>query len=143
MFYEARGLARPTILLRRLACPHLPPNPLPGQPAAPGQPYNPYVTVDYMENVRPNSGNPAAPGFATRASEGRNQPYAAHASQHARQASGPPLSKWALSTFKAFGTSSSNAARRASSTVGLRGLPPSRPDFLRASCNSAGVRLGM
>jgi hypothetical protein len=81
MVYEARGFARPMFLLRRLACPHLPPNPLPGQPVDPGQPYNPYVTVDYMENVRLNSGNPASPRFATRASEGRKQPYAAHSSQ--------------------------------------------------------------
>jgi hypothetical protein len=35
-----------TILLRRLACPYLPPQPVATNPL-----YNPYITVDYVENV--------------------------------------------------------------------------------------------
>jgi hypothetical protein len=48
---------RPTILLRRLACPALPPNPALPTAANPNPaistttPYNPYITVDYVANV--------------------------------------------------------------------------------------------
>jgi hypothetical protein len=73
----------PTILLRRLACPNLPPN----DPRLPGydstQPFNPYVTVDYMESVRLN-----VTGGANLASEGRKQPYAGRAAQKVVQTSG-------------------------------------------------------
>ncbi len=65
-----------TILLRRLANPYLPYN------GTPGPNYNPYVTVDYLQNVpiRSNgvsaAGVPPAPlpGYASR---GKRQPYAA------------------------------------------------------------------
>src|SRR5262249_31838619 len=43
----------PTILLQRLACPYLPPQANPAMPF-----YNPYITVDYMQNV---DGNGAVP----------------------------------------------------------------------------------
>jgi hypothetical protein len=65
-----------TVLLRRLACPHLPPQPNPALPL-----YNPYMTVDYVDNVptadfRQNNGtgngnNVGKPAF------GRRHPYTA------------------------------------------------------------------
>ncbi len=55
----------PTLLLQRLACPAMPFN------DTPGPTYNPYVTVDYMENIPPWSNNETS-----RASVGRPQPYA-------------------------------------------------------------------
>jgi hypothetical protein len=64
----------PTILLRRLANPYLQPNPLPPDPAYNANlPVNPYVTIDYVEDVRLND---PTQGDARR-SIGRNQPYAA------------------------------------------------------------------
>jgi hypothetical protein len=75
MTYTTAAARPPTILLRRLACPHLPPNPFPGSPL-----YNPYITVDYMEDVPVNTA-----GAADRASHGRNQPYAGHVSQRVAQ----------------------------------------------------------
>src|SRR5262249_22150947 len=83
-----------TILLQRLAVPHLPPN------GTPGPTYNPYITVDYVDGV-PVSAVGGVPGDSrlfndTRirppaamnmfASYGRKQPYAAHASQFSAQA---------------------------------------------------------
>jgi hypothetical protein len=77
------GIGTHTLLLRRLVCPYLPfqPNPTPG----PGQtPYNPYMTVDYVENIPVNDGvtaTNAGPHGATtitnRYSWARRQPYAA------------------------------------------------------------------
>ena len=56
---------RPTLLLRRLACPHLPPNPpRPEVPADPALPYNPYVTVDYLEHVGLNDADAPLAGRA-------------------------------------------------------------------------------
>jgi hypothetical protein len=67
---------RPSILLRRLACPILPhdDNQLDSRTGQPNPLYNPYITVDYMEDVLPSDGS-LAPPF--RASIGRMQPYAA------------------------------------------------------------------
>jgi hypothetical protein len=59
-----------TVLLRRLACPHLPPQTT--TPSAPD--YNPYITVDYMEDVPLQNG--AAPNPPP--SYGRNHPYKGH-----------------------------------------------------------------
>jgi hypothetical protein len=77
------GSNPPTILLRRLACPNLPPN----DPRQAGYdatlPYNPYVTVDYLENVRLN-----VTGGMNLASEGKKQPYASRVSQKVVQTSG-------------------------------------------------------
>ncbi len=76
--------AAPTLLLRRLACPHRP------HSDAPGPDYNPYVTVDYLEPHR-------ALGFrlnrdddplGRRLSFGRSQPYAADPLQLRRQQGG-------------------------------------------------------
>ena len=53
---------------------------------------------------------------------GRDRTGAQKIRSAALQASGPPLSKCAFSTLKAFGTSSSRAARRASSTGSFRSI---------------------
>jgi hypothetical protein len=55
----------PMIVLRRLACPHLPPQ---NNPALAR--YNPYITVDYMDNITANLNG-------TGSSRGRYQPYGA------------------------------------------------------------------
>src|SRR5262249_10077082 len=87
--YESSDrVERPTLLLRRLACPHLPPNPAaPGLPVDPGLPFNPYVTVDYLERVPVN--NETAP-LPSRASAGRGQPYAAAPLQRKAPTPAPP-----------------------------------------------------
>jgi hypothetical protein len=71
--YQLGQPAAPMLLLRRLACPYLPPQPDPTQPL-----YNPYVTIDSMEGLKLN--NTAAP-IHQRVAQGRSQPYAAHFSQ--------------------------------------------------------------
>jgi hypothetical protein len=71
-----------TVLLRRLANPHLPPQSNPTQPL-----YNPYITVDYMHGVVPQD---AAKG-TNYSSSGKKQPYAADPSQVVFQS--PPLNK--------------------------------------------------
>jgi hypothetical protein len=71
-----------SLLLRRLACPGLPPNEDPTNTATP---YNPYITVDYVENLNVNDGSTnygtnspnTAPNL--RFSMGKMQPYAAAA----------------------------------------------------------------
>ncbi len=76
--YEASDNPRPpALLLRRLACPLLPPNPrVVGSFTIWNQdlPYNPYITVDYLDQVPRYH-----PTDAQRASWGRKQPYAAAA----------------------------------------------------------------
>src|SRR5262249_23739057 len=71
------GPPSPSILLRRLACPGLPPNPTPGGATL----YNPYVTVDYMEDVKLWVGQVGA----TQQSEGSLQPHPADATQKKAQ----------------------------------------------------------
>jgi hypothetical protein len=73
-------LLSPTVLLRRLACPHLPPNDAPNDSL-----YNPYVTVDYMEKVPLNDGRSFSfdgrvfpMPMPSRFSVGRPQPYAGY-----------------------------------------------------------------
>ncbi len=60
-----------TVLLRRLANPYLPFN---ANPAA-GPLYNPYVTVDYIQNIKIQSNTPPGGPYASR---GKRQPYAAY-----------------------------------------------------------------
>lgn len=65
-----------TVLLRRLACPHLPPQTNPAQPL-----YNPYITVDYLDGIpvgdrRLNNGNGMG-NNATTSAYGRKHPYTA------------------------------------------------------------------
>jgi hypothetical protein len=73
-------LASPTVVLRRLANPHLP------LQATPGKNYNPYITVDYIQKLPYFDGRvyddtgvkAAAPAAVTTfTSYGRNQPFAA------------------------------------------------------------------
>jgi hypothetical protein len=87
------GVAPITILLRRLACPHLPP-----QPDALSPFFNPYITVDYMEDVPANDvlkfyntgpRDLPLPSLLDRASYGRMEPYAGHKSMLRRQSPEP------------------------------------------------------
>jgi hypothetical protein len=69
-----RGLDndRPSLVLRRLACAAMPYSADPSSPL-----YNPYVTTDYMEDIPKNHEALPQEVDPTRASLGRNQPYAA------------------------------------------------------------------
>jgi hypothetical protein len=71
-----------TVMLRRLANPYLPFNPNPTIPdpniagnLIPNPAYNPYVTVDYVQNINIQSSNQTPTYFASR---GKQQPYAAY-----------------------------------------------------------------
>jgi hypothetical protein len=105
-----------TIFLRRLCCPALPPNVPPTDPDFdPRFPYdpnpalqNPYVTIDYMENVPVNDGvqiDNTGSHMATqtpitqRYSVGKNQPYAGHSSQVKPQKPLQPLTNQPQNTF--------------------------------------------
>jgi hypothetical protein len=75
----------PTVMLQRLACPYLQPNPPSGSTVInPAIPYNPFITVDYMQNVdadatgnvrASNETTSTAANLTARQSDGRNQPY--------------------------------------------------------------------
>src|SRR5262249_19105635 len=88
-----------SIALRRLAFPAMPPNPPLGSTTlTAGMPYNPYVTIDYVDSVQVNdavatrpAGSAAITAIASRQSVGRRQPYAADISQQAVQAPNPAL----------------------------------------------------
>ncbi len=72
MTFSSAGVdaGRPmSVVLQRLACPHLPYQNNPAQPL-----YNPYITVDYMDGIFPQNSNTA---IANRRSYGRREPYAA------------------------------------------------------------------
>ena len=98
--------APPSLLLRRLACPALP-----WQPRmaidSPLTPYNPYVTVDYVENIALNKGTtnngtslvskPIA--LKERFSQGRAQPYNGHPQYNLQQAPMPALVNQPQHTF--------------------------------------------
>jgi hypothetical protein len=101
------------LFLQRLACPHLPPNPPagspPGAPPNPNAPYNPYITIDYLDSVpsydgvrfssnEPNTGH-TAPSFSQRFSWGRRQPYAANRFEQMAQRPSPPLTNQVQNTF--------------------------------------------
>ena len=60
-----------TVLLRRLANPHLPPDPAPAVGRSVNPFYNPYITVDYLERV------PLQSAALPTQSAGKLQPYAA------------------------------------------------------------------
>jgi hypothetical protein len=87
-------LPKHTLLVQRLACPYLPPQSDPSQPN-----YNPYVAIDYMDQVPANDGvandangmHAAQVPVAQRISLGRKQPYAADLSQQAAQVPNPAL----------------------------------------------------
>jgi hypothetical protein len=109
----ALPLLSPMILLRRLAMPSLPPNPLnaTGQPTNGGLPVNPYITIEYLYDP-PVGSPPKHPPFqdrevnnglafnaggvitpvtpmAQRASFGRTQPYAATSTLRFKQKPNP------------------------------------------------------
>jgi len=75
-----------TIVLQRLACPYLPPQEDKAQIAARGY-YNPYVTVDWMDQVEAQDGNGGQQAGQPdpRQSIGRNQPFAAHVDSQVKQ----------------------------------------------------------
>ena len=77
MAYRSRNgdPAAVTVLLRRLANPHLPPDPAPVIGGLVNPFYNPYITVDYLERIPLQ--NAEAPIQAT----GKLQPYASHANR--------------------------------------------------------------
>ncbi len=96
----------PSIVLRRLACPNLPWQPR-ASSDSPQTPYNPYVTVDYVENVGLNNGatNNGIGLFGTprplaeRYSHGRAQPYDGHPQYNLQQAPTPALVNQPQHTF--------------------------------------------
>jgi hypothetical protein len=81
------------VMLQRLACPHLPPNP-PPDPANPQNflaldpalPLNPYLTVDYMDLTSLAPGAPGTPrpvndsaaGFGDKFAVGKRQPFSSY-----------------------------------------------------------------
>jgi hypothetical protein len=83
--YRRSGI---TVLLRRLANPYLPPNPLAAIGTAPNPAYNPYQTIDYLSGIPIN--NATVPGVVY-CSSGKRQPYAADPSQVAPQTPLLPL----------------------------------------------------
>jgi hypothetical protein len=107
----------PAILLRRLACPHLPFDN--NQTTAMGTPnpfYNPYITVDYVQTRHStaagafdelNDATTVLPGGGThtpnppqnRFAWGRNQPYAADVSLRQKQAPAPAYTTCPQNTF--------------------------------------------
>jgi hypothetical protein len=84
----AGAVAPVTILLKRLACPNLPPQPDQAKPL-----YNPYITVDYMDHVPANNVLTFAPRTGheyplpvyLRVANGRMQPYVGHKAMLAPQ----------------------------------------------------------
>jgi hypothetical protein len=62
-----------TVALRRLANPYLPYNPNPVNASGVDPTYNPFMTVDYLQNVKIQTNTPAGPY----SSLGKRQPYAA------------------------------------------------------------------
>jgi hypothetical protein len=119
-------LLKPSLLLQRLACPHLPPQPNPALPL-----YNPYLTVDYVRDVTPNyaaavglngPNAPAPTPVAQRASWGRRQPYAAHPSQLKQQQPNPARANEPQHTF--FQHNADNTIRDPNWRVAPKNYPP-------------------
>lgn len=122
-----------TVLLRRLANPHLPNDPQPsvkdpGTGERVANPwYNPYLTVDVMGGVPLRD----AAGQATYAARGKRQPYAAHPDQHADQKAADAQQK----TQHTFGLPADPgpAAGRHDWLVHLDRLPVSPAELLHVS----------
>jgi hypothetical protein len=91
----ASGSGTPTVMLRRLACPNLPPNDPrytganPSYPTFnPALPLNPYISVDYQEDIVVNNLDVLqTPPALTGSSVGRLQPYGAARAQQKPQTS--------------------------------------------------------
>jgi hypothetical protein len=107
----------PTVLLQRLACPFLAPNPPPGGMINPSLPYNPFVTVDYMQNIdadasgviRANNSTSHMP-LSDRYSDGRNQPYLGSSVMKQLQAPNPPLTGQPQNSFFSINSQVQNPA---------------------------------
>ncbi len=114
--------AQPMVLLRRLVYPNQLPNPsIPGGVIDPTIPYNPYLTVDYVNPVQsldtriydkngahPVQGAAGGPGsvpMAKRATMGRRQPYDANLVQYAYSAppNPPPALPQPVNSFSSTG----------------------------------------
>jgi hypothetical protein len=91
-----------TVILRRLACPGLPPNDPASSNFNAGLPANPYLTIDYVtvppsqiyNNVKVfGTGTPTQLGNASKSAQsyGRSQPYTAIASQQIAQTPTTPI----------------------------------------------------
>jgi hypothetical protein len=126
------NLPAPSLLLQRLACPHLPPNPLPGRPVDPTRPLNPYLTVDYLRDVTPNYAaligvdgpdEPPVKPVRERFSVGKRQPYAAHPSQLKPQAPKPAAGDQPRHTFFR------HNADQDTPGPNVQSAPPSYPPF--------------
>jgi hypothetical protein len=97
-----KPLPKHTLLLRRLTCPYLPPQTDPTKAN-----YNPYVTVDYMDQVPINDGiandmngmHQNMVPVTQRTSVGRQQPYAADQTQQKPQAPATPSTKGPQTTL--------------------------------------------
>ncbi len=132
----------PTVLLRRLACPALPYQPDPSLDSA-AHPYNPFVTVDYMDNVHLNNAlsNTGAgylddpPPVESRFSVGRGQPYDGAAIRTLAQT---PVSAQPGQPQQTFGGPNSSAADPtpppADWLVHLDRPPVSPMELLHVSC---------
>jgi hypothetical protein len=98
---------KPSLILQRLACPFLSPNPNPWTGVLDlTSPYNPYLTVDLLRGVEPNlvagvgaPGMPPPVPLSMRGSVGRRQPYAAHPTQLVRQQPTPRIADTPQHTF--------------------------------------------
>jgi hypothetical protein len=117
----------PTVMLQRLACPYLQPNPPSGSTTIDvTKPYNPFVTVDYMQNVNAQSSTMANPGLilpanehaavlgtpGVAASEGRVHPYYGYYTQTAPT---PPVQRQP----QAAGTTVKNSFQQVNSQLGV------------------------
>jgi len=118
-----------TVVLRRLANPHLPadsrltiPDAMNNQQPNPN--YNPYITVDYLERIKPYDAT-AAP--VTDASSGKSQPYASDPSQVANQTAG------GNNTKHTWGQKNTNAAAASQWLVHLDRTPVSPMELLYVS----------
>ncbi len=94
----------PTLILRRLLCPHLPFN------GTPGPTYNPYVTVDFVQTLQTqmydsrqytqNGPNMSQIPYTQQYSYGRTQPYAASPNRYV-QSIGASVGGACINTFAA------------------------------------------
>jgi hypothetical protein len=88
---QAAGVNGVSVLLRRLANPHLPPDNRPVIGAALNPGYNPYVTVDYMHNVMPQEGNNNYNKTVAETSTAKADPNAAHPKTYLSQTTANPV----------------------------------------------------
>jgi hypothetical protein len=104
-----------TLLLRRLANPHMPYNPVVGPT------FNPFVTVDYMERIPLHNTDPLVASSKYYTSIGKLQPMAAHMSQYVNQGpkNNPTANPYTAHTF-----GSINDMPDPMNPTGVKALPP-------------------